>query len=173
MTSALRRIGNVIARSVEAAFGFLGGLVCAFAGCLVAVYMYRMLGYPLMILLGVCLLSVLGFGLLGLLKPGYFGCFFAPLFSAFAGDGAQFRDDDARWGFAAMISLFVALLSLLIGALFLLHVAAVFGVLAFVAYAAFAPSIYAADNAESAPPNGGPATPSVNSGGAEGPPSVS
>lgn len=138
----LQRVGTLLGRAIDAALGLVGGLVCALAIGLFTLYLYRVTRFPGLLLLAVCSSLVLGFSVLGLVAPRYFSCFSGPVLSFFAGDGADFRDDDITWGgFVAMIGFLVGLLALLLGALFQFHVAAVVGLLLFVGYAAAVPRL--------------------------------
>ena len=146
MKPILQRLGVLLGRTVDGLFGLIGGLVWAFATCLVTLQLNTALKLNPLVPLTVCILLATGFCLGGLFRPRYFGLFSAPLFSAVAGDGAQFTTDDVKWtGCATVLGLFLALLALLLGTLFRSALATLIGTLLFVAYAVVAPRVRAAE----------------------------
>ena len=141
MKAKLRRIGRLVGRTLDLVLGFLGGLVWAFAGCIVALHLYAALRYSSVFLLAICLLLPVCFAVCGLLRPTYFSLFSGPVVSVFSGDGAQ--DDDKSWvEFFTPFVLFASLMSLIIGMLLQIHTATAFGIALFIGYAVVAPRVF-------------------------------
>ena len=140
MRQFLKRFESILDR----ALGFFGGVVCAVAASLAALYACTVFRFHLVWFIGAAVFSLLFFSVLGLLLHRYFACFFIPVFAAFANpDGHAHCDDGhSRKGWIAGISLFVALIALFVGALFQIHISFAVGVVLFCGYSLFAPRVF-------------------------------
>jgi len=140
MRKFLQSIVSLFGRVLDGVGGLLGGGVVALVTCLLSVYLHRLLNFPGWLLVGWCGLAIVAFSAAGLSKSRYFGLFFAPLFSMLAGDGATYQAGEITpKQLLLLLSLPVALLALLLGTLFVIHVAVAIGSFLFVHYALQAP----------------------------------
>jgi hypothetical protein len=140
MKKVLQAISSPVGRVLDGVRGLCGGWVVAFVVCLPSVYLHRVWPFSGRLLVGWCGLVIMAFSAAGLLRSRYFGLFFAPLFSMLAGDGATYQSGEITLKqFLLLLSLPVALLTLLVGTLFVAHVAVAIGSFLFVHYAIRAP----------------------------------
>jgi hypothetical protein len=123
--------------------GMLGGLMCAAAASLVALYLCKVFGWPMLGFALAAVVSVVGFALLGLLCHRYFmWFFFAPLIAqTWSGAGADRALRDWRES-VALASLVFGLIGLAIGALGKFHAAFAIGAVLFLGFAIFGPKVF-------------------------------
>lgn len=140
----MRQFLNRFDNTLDRVLGFFGGVVCAVAASLAALYACVVFRFHLVWFAGAAVFSLLLFSVLGLFIHRYFACFFIPVFAAFANpDGHPHCDDGhSRKGWIASISLFLALIALFVGALFQIHMSFAAGAVLFVGYSLFAPRVF-------------------------------
>jgi hypothetical protein len=125
-------------------FGCLGGLICAFVASLMAFYVRGVFHYHFLLWVAACIASLFVFSLLGLIWPRYFLCLAIPVFNGFSNaDDMTHLDDHSSWKeWLASLELFLALIALMVGALFQIHLIFAVGVFLFIGYAILAPRIF-------------------------------
>lgn len=140
MRELLKRLNGMLDRIL----GCLGGGVCAVAISLAAFYVCAVFQFHIIWLGFVSVVSLLLFSVLGLVLHRYFACFLIPIFNAFANAEGHAHCNDGHSGrqWIAAVGLLLALVGLLFGALFQIHVMFAAGALLFVGYAVFAPRVF-------------------------------
>ncbi|MEK7780700.1 MAG: hypothetical protein AAB370_04290 [Verrucomicrobiota bacterium] len=148
MRTLLRRLITLLGHFSERVLGLLGGLVCAAAVSLIALYSLGIFRYHFLIFALVTVTLFVVGSVAGWLSPRYFSCFFMPVFNLLANDeGTDHCDDGYSWkAWVAMAGWVFGLIFLLVGALFQIHIIFGFGLLLFVAFATTAPTIFLADD---------------------------